>query len=120
MGCGGPDYSGFYSGQQTFTGEDQVLAATIGLVELDLKRDGRFSLRRLTVFWDGRWTIDGKNVNLKIQTSMGREAISGGLVPTSITLTPEGDGRFRFVDGNGQTPEDKKAGVLLIKSSKEK
>ncbi|MEQ1936462.1 MAG: hypothetical protein ABL962_21625, partial [Fimbriimonadaceae bacterium] len=107
MGCGGPDYAGFYTGQQKFTGDDPVLAATIGLVELDLKRDGRFSLRRLSVFWEGRWSSEEGNVKLRIETSMGRDVIDGGLVPSRLSLAVESAGKLRFIDGNGQTPESK-------------
>ncbi len=119
-GCGGPDYSGFYNGEQKFTGGDPILAATIGLVELDLKRDGRFALRRFSVVWEGRWREENSSVKLEIQTSMGREVIPGGLVPSKLTLTPEGEGKLRFVDGNGETLADKKVGILLTKSKRPK
>jgi hypothetical protein len=119
-GCGGPDYAGFYSGEQHAVMDDPGLASTIGRIELDLRRDGRFSLRRLSVVWDGRWHTEGEDVMLEIQTSMGRSVIDGGLVPTKLTLKPEGEGKLRFNDGNGQTPQDKKLGVLLTKSIKPK
>ncbi|MEQ1823344.1 MAG: hypothetical protein ABL949_12605 [Fimbriimonadaceae bacterium] len=120
VGCGGPDYAGFYSGEQRAVMDDPGLASTIGRIELELKRDGRFSLRRLSVVWDGRWHTEGNDVKLEIQTSMGRTVIDGGLVPAKLTLKPEGEGSLRFNDGNGQTAEDKKRGVILVKSTKPK
>jgi len=97
-GCGS-GHVGSYEGRQSIGDPASPLAPMVGLIKLELKSGGRFSYQRMSMPWEGSWTVEDGVIVLRVDSALGKKATFGESPGGDlIKLTPQKDGSLKLED----------------------